>query len=327
MTSKIKIDSIYDSYYQHTLNDNITCIGRGLHSGLKTIMSIMPAEPNTGYVFMRRDVDSNKAEVQARWYNVTDTRLSTTISNNRGTRVSTIEHLLAALHTCGIDNAHIVIDGPEVPIMDGSAATYVSLIKQVGRTQQAAERRAIVITKPVTVEDKDKAAHLVPAIAPRVDMSIDFDMPVIGKQSLSVSINDSVFEKDIAAARTFGFEEQLETLKKIGLAKGGTLQNAVLIKDNKVVNEEGLRFHNEFVRHKILDCIGDLSLAGAHIVGKFIGESSGHQLNNALLRELMLNEDSWEYTTLRDAEQNWSRIVMGDQEFNLDAVYENSNRS
>ena len=326
MKSKIKNDSIYDSYYQHTLKDNITCIGRGLHSGLKTIMSIMPAEPNTGYVFMRRDVDSNKAEVQARWYNVTDTRLSTTISNNQGIRVSTIEHLLAALHSCGVDNAHIVIDGPEVPIMDGSAATYVSLIKQVGRTRQTAERRAIVITKPVTVEDKNKSAHLVPAIAPRVDMTIDFDMSVIGKQSMSVSIDEAIFENDIAAARTFGFDEQIETLKKIGLAKGGSFNNAVLIKDNKIVNKEGLRYHNEFVRHKILDCIGDLSLAGAHIVGKFIGESSGHQLNNILLRELMLNEDSWEYTTLQDAEQNWSRIVMRNQEFNFDAVYENSNR-
>jgi UDP-3-O-[3-hydroxymyristoyl] N-acetylglucosamine deacetylase len=323
MKSEIKIDSIYDSYYQHTLKDNITCIGRGLHSGLKTIMSIMPAEANTGYVFMRRDVDADKAEVQARWYNVTDTRLSTTIANNRGTRVSTIEHLLAALHTCGVDNAHIVIDGPEVPIMDGSAATYVALIKQVGRIQQNAERRAIVITKPVTVTDKNKSAHLVPAIIPSVDMTINFDMPVIGKQSMSVSIEETTFAKDIAAARTFGFDEQLETLKKIGLAKGGTLDNAVLIKDNKVVNKEGLRFKNEFVRHKILDCIGDLSLAGAHIVGKFIGESSGHQLNNALLRELMLNEDSWKYTTLRDAEENWSNIISGNPEYNLNAVYEN----
>jgi len=311
-----------DSYYQHTLRDKIVCVGRGLHCGLKLIMTIMPAEANTGYVFVRRDVDSDKSEVHARWYNVTDTRMSTTIANNRGTRVSTIEHLIAALHTCGIDNAHIVLDAPEVPIMDGSSAPYVSLIEKIGRIKQSEERRAIVITKPVRIKARGKSAELIPSNTLSIDMNINFDNPVIGKQSMSLAIDEQTFSKDIAPARTFGFDEQIETLKKIGLAQGGSLNNAVLVKGNNIINEEGLRFENEFVRHKILDCIGDLALAGAHVIGEFIGNCSGHQLNNALLRELMMNHDSWQYTTLKNARENWSRIILGQPGYELNANLE-----
>jgi UDP-3-O-[3-hydroxymyristoyl] N-acetylglucosamine deacetylase len=288
------------SDYQHTLKDSITIIGRGLHSGLQVIMTLMPAEANSGYVFMRRDVAPLRAEVPAHWNTVVDTRLSTTVANAFGTRVSTIEHLLAALSVCGVQNSRIVLDAPEVPIMDGSAAPFVDLINKVGLQRQTALMQAIIIDKPLVVREHDKHVSLVPADEFSVDMAIDFDDPVIGRQSMDIKINEEVFGQQLASARTFGFQEQLDTLHKLNLAKGGALSNAVLIKDNKVVNEEGLRFKDEFVRHKILDTLGDISLVGASIIGKFIGRRSGHQLNNQLIRTLMINEDCWHYVPLAE---------------------------
>jgi UDP-3-O-[3-hydroxymyristoyl] N-acetylglucosamine deacetylase len=285
----------FSSGYQHTLNDSITVIGRGLHTGLQVIMTLMPAEANSQYVFMRRDVEANRAEVPARWNTVVDTRLSTTVANASGVRVSTIEHLLAALSICGVDNVRIVLDAPEVPIMDGSAAPFVELIKKVGLRRQLKPKQAIVIDQPITVRDQGKYATLMPAKKFSVGMTIDFENSVIGQQSMVTPINERIFHQQLASARTFGFQEQLDTLHKLGLAKGGSLKNAVLIKDNKVVNEEGLRFKNEFVRHKIIDTLGDLSLAGANIIGKFDGHRCGHQLNNQLLRKLMSSPDLWHY--------------------------------
>ena len=288
------------SDYQHTLKDSVTIIGRGLHSGLQVIMTLMPADANSGYVFMRRDVAPPRAEVPARWNTVVDTRLSTTVANASGTRVSTIEHLLAALSVCGVHNARIVLDAPEVPIMDGSAAPFVDLINKVGLQRQAALIQAIIIDKPLTVREHNKHVGLVPADEFSVDMSIDFDDPVIGQQSMEIKVNEASFSQQLAPARTFGFQEQLYTLHKLGLAKGGSLNNAVLIRDNEVINEEGLRFKDEFVRHKILDTLGDISLVGASIIGKFIGRRSGHQLNNQLIRTLMINEDCRHYAPLAD---------------------------
>jgi UDP-3-O-[3-hydroxymyristoyl] N-acetylglucosamine deacetylase len=214
--------------------------------------------------------------------------------------VSTIEHLLAALSICGVQNSRIVLDAPEVPIMDGSAAPFVDLINKVGLQRQTALMQAIIIDKPLVVREHDKHVSLVPADEFSVDMAIDFDDPVIGRQSMDIKINEEVFGQQLASARTFGFQEQLDTLHKLNLAKGGALSNAVLIKDNKVVNEEGLRFKDEFVRHKILDTLGDISLVGASIIGKFIGRRSGHQLNNQLIRTLMINEDCWHYVPLAE---------------------------
>jgi UDP-3-O-[3-hydroxymyristoyl] N-acetylglucosamine deacetylase len=288
------------SDYQHTLKDSITIIGRGLHSGLQVIMTLMPAKANSGYVFMRRDVAPLRAEVPARWNTVVDTRLSTTVANASGTRVSTIEHLLAALSVCGVHNARIVLDAPEVPIMDGSAAPFVDLVKKVGLQRQTALIQALVIDKPLAIREHDKQVSLVPAAEFSVDMSIDFNDPVIGRQSMNIKVNEELFSQQLAPARTFGFQEQLDTLHKLDLAKGGALNNAVLIKNNKVVNEEGLRFKDEFVRHKILDTLGDISLVGASIIGKFIGRRSGHQLNNQLIRTLMINADCWHYAPLAE---------------------------
>jgi len=293
------------SYYQHTLADSFTCVGRGLHTGLKVVMTVMPAEANTGYLFVRRDVHRSKAEIPARWYMVTDTHLSTTISNNMGVRVSTVEHLLAALHSCGVDNATIVLDAPEVPIMDGSAKPFIDIIERLGTVKQTEERRAILVKNKVSVAETGRSSSLEPAPVPWIDIAIDFDSEVIGQQSLSLPITQKVMINEVAGARTFGFEEQVETLKELGFAQGSSLTNAILISDSKVMNREGLRYDDEFVRHKFLDTVGDLALAGGYIIGQFNGNCSGHHLNNLLLRELMTTEQSRMYMTLRQAEAYW----------------------
>lgn len=307
MNNIVKLENI--SFRQQTLANSFTVIGTGLHTGLKVIMSVMPAQPNTGYTFIRKDVPSDRSEIRARWNHVVDTHLSTTLANTLGIRVSTVEHILAALYGCGIDNAHIVLDAPEVPIMDGSAKPFVSIINKIGLVEQDAPRRVILIKKPVYVDDGEKHASLLPSAQPWIEMDIDFDRPIIGKQRISLPFNSQVFTKEIASARTFGFHEQVETLQKLGFARGGSLRNAVLLKDNKVLNEEGLRYKDEFVRHKYLDAIGDLSLMGARFVGKYAGKCSGHSINNALLRELMLNDDCWDYVNLKDIYNNRSDLV------------------
>ena len=302
-------NTINEQYLQHTLRDSFTCVGRGLHTGLRVIMTLMPAEVGSGIVFYRRDVTHNRAEVHARWNTVTDTRMSTTISNNSGTCISTIEHLMAALHSCGIDNARIVIDAPEVPIMDGSAGPFVELIQKIGKTPQDAPRQSIVITKPISIREGEKFAGLEPFRTPYVNIDIHFSQSPIGHQKFSGEINEKQFAQELASARTFGFKDQIATMKKLGLARGGSIRNAVLIDDGKVLNQEGLRYNNEFARHKALDAVGDLSLLGVPIIGKFSGRCSGHKLNNALLHELMLNESCWLYTTQKNAHENWPSII------------------
>ncbi|TVP93523.1 MAG: UDP-3-O-acyl-N-acetylglucosamine deacetylase [Thioalkalivibrio sp.] len=304
------------TYFQHTLARNLTFVGRGLHSGLPVRMTLQPADPDNGIIFIRSDMPLFQSEIAARWYNVTDTRLSTTISSRFGAKVSTIEHLMAALYMCGIDNARIVLNGPEVPIMDGSAEPFVRMIRQTGSLQQNAERRAIVIRHQVRVEEHGKSASFLPGPVPWVDMTIDFDNAAIGHQKLSVPLDRDLLDLDVSAARTFGFQEQIDTLRKLGLAKGGSLQNAVLIGDNGVINPEGLRFEDEFVRHKVLDAVGDLSLAGMTIVGRFMGMCSGHGLNNQLLRQLLAQEDAWFLTTLSGAEKygTWTQGALPNPE-------------
>jgi len=302
-------DSINISHFQHTLKDSFTCVSRGLHTGLKIVMRVTPGEVNSGIVFVRRDIDSRRSEIQANWQNVSDTRLSTTIANKRGIRVSTVEHLMAALYACGIDNARVLVDGPEVPIMDGSAAPFVALINQVGRVKQDAERHAIVIKQSVSVSQGEKFAGLLPSPIPWMELEIDFDASPIGKQTFTAPIYRDAFVNELASARTFGFKEQVNTLHKLGLAQGGSLQNAVLIEDDEIVNEEGLRFDDEFVRHKMVDSIGDLALIGARIIGQFSGVRTGHQLNNALIQKLMANQHAWQYTTVREAQEYWRDIM------------------
>ena len=304
-----KKDELNSAYYQHTLNDSFTCVSRGLHTGLKIVMRVTPAEPNSGIVFVRRDVDSRYSEIEANWRNVSDTRMSTTISNSIGIRVSTIEHLMAALYASGIDNARILLDGPEVPIMDGSAVTFVQFINQVGKCQQDAERHVVIIEQAISVSEGNKSAGFLPSPVPWMDLIIDFESSPIGRQTFSSPITSDAFEEELAPARTFGFKEQINTLHKLGLAQGGSLSNAVLIDDNKIVNEEGLRFHDEFVRHKMVDSIGDIALVGSHIVGQFTSVCSGHKLNNALIQKLMANEHAWRFVTMHEAMQHWKVIL------------------
>ncbi len=279
--------------FQQTLKNTIRCTGIGLHGGQKTYLSLRPAPENTGIVFHRTDL--NGALIPARVENVADTRLCTTLSNADGAQVSTVEHLLAAFASIGVDNAYVDLDGPEVPIMDGSAAPFVFLIQCAGVVTQKLPRRFIRIKKPVVVKREEKLARFEPCDQFRIRFLIDFDHPLLSEQGCELDVTETAFIKEISRARTFGFVKELEMLQSKGLALGGSLDNAIAIGDFRILNEGGLRYENEFVRHKIIDAIGDLYLLGHPIVGHFTGIRSGHDLNNALLRALMANQDAWEF--------------------------------
>lgn len=278
---------------QKTLKNTIRCTGIGLHGGEKTYLSLRPAPANTGIVFHRTDQDG--ALIPAKVDHVVDTSLCTTLSLDGQVRISTVEHLLAAFAGLGVDNAYVDLDGPEVPIMDGSAAPFVFLIQCAGLETQNAPRRWIRIRKPVTMTDGDKSAAFYPDDRFRVRLMIDFDHPLVSRQEVTVEPTETTFIKEISRARTFGFLSDLETLQARGLAQGGSLDNAVVIGDFRILNEGGLRYEDEFVRHKVMDAIGDLYLLGHPIVGRFEGIRSGHALNNQLLRKLRASTDAWEF--------------------------------
>ena len=278
---------------QCTINEPIHYVGIGLHSGHKVSMKLHPAPPNSGIGFVRKDVEADHAFIKASWRNVVDTRLCTVLGNEHGVTISTVEHLLAALRGCGVDNLLIEISSDEVPILDGSSAPLVSLIKKSRVVAQRVPRYGIWIERPIEVRQGERYSILKPSAVPRITVDIDFPNAAIGSQSVTVDLLDDVFETEIASARTFGFANELEQLREQGLALGGSMRNAVLVDDDGVVNPEGLRFADEFVRHKILDCIGDLALADAPIFGHLHSHKPGHRLNNALLRELFAHQDAW----------------------------------
>jgi UDP-3-O-[3-hydroxymyristoyl] N-acetylglucosamine deacetylase len=288
---------------QCTTNEIIHYVGIGLHSGHKVSMTLYPAAPNTGICFLRRDVDPEHMLIRASWKNVVDTRLCTVLGNEHGVTVSTVEHLLAALRSCGIDNLLIEISGDEVPILDGSCAPLVEMINQAGIVSQRLPRFGICIDRPIEVRQGEHYAVLAPCEVPRITVDIEFANSAIGSQYLSVDLTDKSFETEIAPARTFGFADEVEQLREQGLALGGSVRNAVLLDDDRVVNEEGLRFTDEFARHKILDCLGDLALAGAPIFGQLYAHKPGHRLNNALLREMFAHTDSWSKLTYEEINQ------------------------
>lgn len=296
---------------QRTLRSNVRYVGIGLHSGHRVSMRVRPARMNTGIQFIRKDAPVAERLIPARWDNVTDTRQCTVISNEHGVSVRSVEHLMAALYGCGIDNALVEVDGPEVPAMDGSSAPFVALIDRAGAVTQSAPRRAIQLHKPITVCDGDKFALLMPDITPKLTVEIDFANGAVGFQRYSVELNDDTFKRELARARTFGFAEQVGQLREMGLALGGSLQNAIVIEGERVVNQEGLRFQDELVRHKILDCIGDLALAGAPIIGHFFAHKPGHKLNNALVHQLHTDVDAWSYVTFGEIQQRpgWRRLA------------------
>ncbi|AWK87523.1 UDP-3-O-acyl-N-acetylglucosamine deacetylase [Azospirillum thermophilum] len=287
-----------DGLFQQTLMKPVTIIGVGLHSGAKVTLTISPAEANSGITFIRSDLRGAAAVVPARWDHVVDTRLCTVIGNEHGTTIGTIEHLMAALAGCGIDNAIVSVDAIEVPIMDGSSAPFVAAIESAGIHIQQAPRRVIRILAPVAVGDGGKSATFTPDVAPTYSFEIDFDSAAIARQSHAVELDGDVFKDEISRARTFGFLHEVEGLRKMGLARGGSLDNAVVISGDSVMNPDGLRFQDEFVRHKILDAVGDLYLAGAPIIGHFRGFRSGHALNNQLLRALFADRSAWRYDTM-----------------------------
>lgn len=269
---------------QKTLANKVKCSGIGVHSGILVNMLICPAEANHGIVFVRSDLKANN-KIPALFDRVIDTSMCTKIANEYGASVSTIEHLMSALWGAGIDNAIIYVDGAEVPVMDGSSDCFINLIKQSGIVSQSEQRKFIEISKSVKIEMNDKSIVAEPDDSFSVNFIIDFDNQYIQAQSYNFNANDD-FESEIGKARTFGFIKDVEYLKSIGLAKGASLDNAIAIGEDGILNKEGLRYKNEFVRHKILDCIGDLYLAGARIKGKIKAVKSGHQLNNLLLHKI-----------------------------------------
>lgn len=283
---------------QKTLKHDIDCEGIALHSGHLVKMRLCAAAPDSGIRFRRTDVDPSIAEIPANYDNVVDTRLCTMIANEHGIKVSTIEHLMAALAGLEIDNAVVELDAEEVPVMDGSSAPFIDLIEKAGIIEQSLPRKAIRVLRSVSVRDGSKFLKIEPAETPVVNLEIDFECDRIGRQSLSLPITKEAFVEDIADARTFGFLHEVEALREMGLARGGSLENAVVISDNEVLNKEGLRHQDEFVRHKILDCIGDLYLAGAPVLGAVSGSCSGHALNNALLHSLLEDETAWVWETI-----------------------------
>jgi UDP-3-O-[3-hydroxymyristoyl] N-acetylglucosamine deacetylase len=292
------IDARKLSAYQYTLKDAIDCTGIGLHSGARVSMTLRPAEPDRGIVFRRTDIAGGGIEIPARWDSVVDTRLNTTLGDGNGVTIGTVEHIMAALSGAGVDNAIIELNGPEVPIMDGSAAPFIFLIECAGVTEQDAPRRVIEILRPVSVGDRERSAMLSPGNSFSVSFEIDFKGTLIDQQQFFGDFSNGAFRREIARARTFGFEEEVEALQAAGLARGGSLDNAIVVSGKRILNDDGLRFDDEFVRHKVLDSIGDLYLAGGQIIGHFHGFRSGHGLNHDLLRALFANEDAWRVSEL-----------------------------
>ncbi len=287
---------------QRTLKTPVRATGVGLHSGVKVEMTLRPAAPNLGIVFRRMDLDP-PAELTADPYLVTDTRLCSMLESGPA-KVSTVEHLMSALAGLGIDNLLVDLTGPEIPIMDGSSAPFVFLLQSAGIVEQDAPKKYVRIIRPIEVRDGDKWARFVPHNGFKVEFTIDFKHPVFDKSGKTVSIDfaDTAYTKEVSRARTFGFMHEVEYLRNQGLALGGSLDNAIVMDEFRVLNQDGLRYDDEFVKHKVLDAIGDLYLLGHPIIGAFEAYKSGHALNNALLRELLQHQESWEYVSFEHNE-------------------------
>ena len=283
------------SSHQHTLAGPAIFAGVGLHSGQRVRAAILPAPTGSGIVFVRTDRGGDN-RVAARAGAVVQTRLNTVIGNAAGVTVSTIEHLMAALAALAVDNAVIELDGPEVPIMDGSALPFVQMIDHAGRRRQEAPRRYLEVLRPVEVADGDKRARLLPARRFELAFEIAFDSPVIGRQSVDLAVDEDSFRAELADARTFGFLHDVEALRRAGLALGGSLDNAVVVDGDRILNPEGLRRADEFVRHKALDAVGDLYVLGHPVIGRFEGLYAGHAINNAVVRALLGQPDAFRIT-------------------------------
>jgi UDP-3-O-[3-hydroxymyristoyl] N-acetylglucosamine deacetylase len=288
---------------QRTLKNSIRATGVGLHTGEKVTLTLRPAPPNTGVIFHRSDLDP-PVSIAAAAENVGDTRLSTTLVNGN-VRVSTVEHLLSAVAGLGIDNLHVDVSAPEVPIMDGSAGPFVFLLQSAGLKEQNAPKKFIRIKRTVEIHDHDKWVRFDPYEGFKVGFCIDFEHPMFtsGSQRAELDFSSTSFVREVSRARTFGFMRDIEALRANQLALGGSLDNAIVLDDFKILNEDGLRYENELVKHKILDVVGDLYLLGHSLIGAFTGHKSGHALNNQLIRQLKLDQDAWELVTFEDESQ------------------------
>ncbi len=276
-----------------------------MHTGQKVRLALGPAEPDTGICFVRTDL-RHRSVIPARWDHVIDTRLCTVLGNDERDIIGTVEHLMSAFAGLGVDNALVEIDGPEVPIMDGSAEPFVFLIDCAGIVEQARPRRAIRITSPLSVGGEGWRVSLEPAASFVLGMEIEFESRAIARQSLDFALADGGYKEELASARTFGFLHEVEQLRAAGLARGGSLENVVVVDGDSVVNTDGLRFADEFVRHKALDALGDLYLAGAPILGRFQGICSGHTANNRLIRALHAEPQAWCWDILRPGDRWFS---------------------
>lgn len=285
---------------QRTIKNVIRATGVGLHTGDKVYLTLRPAAPDTGIIFRRVDLDE-PVEIYAKAENVCDTQLSTTLCEN-GARVSTVEHLLSAMAGLGIDNAYVDLSAGEVPIMDGSSGPFVFLLQSAGIIEQNKAKRFIRIIKPIIVEEEDKWAKFEPFEGFKVGFTINFNHPVFNgsPQQAEIDFSSTSFVKEVSRARTFGFMSDFEKLRENNLALGASLDNAIGVDDFRVLNEDGLRYQDEFVKHKILDAIGDLYLLGHSLIGAYSGYRSGHGLNNNLLKALIANKDAWEEVTFEE---------------------------
>jgi UDP-3-O-[3-hydroxymyristoyl] N-acetylglucosamine deacetylase len=285
---------------QTTLKDHVTIAGIGVHSGAPANLTLHPAEANTGIVFLRSGAEGRAdRELQANYRSVTATEFATVLGDHNGPAVSTTEHVLAALHGCGVDNAVVEVDGPEVPIMDGSAAPFVAAIDQAGIVVLAEQRRYIQVLKTVRVGKGESHGELRPHLRGlRIETEIEFDHPMIGRQTVAMDVEPDTFRRDLARARTFGFMRDVSKLWSAGYALGASLDNTVVVAEDRVLNAEGIRFPDEFVRHKAVDAIGDLALAGAPIIGAYRSVRGGHKLNHAVLSALMADRSAWAYVEM-----------------------------
>ena len=304
----VRANSCTGSIGQKTLSKPVHCTGIGLHSGAEIVMTLRPAPVDSGIVFSR--VDKGDALLPALYDRVYETTLGTSLGERDGASVGTVEHLMAALWGCEIDNVFVEVDGPEVPAMDGSAAPFVDLIERAGTVEQQGLRQVIKVRRRVEVVDGERRIALIPTENFSVDLSIDFKHRVIACQSSLFDGGPLAFKSEISGARTFGFAKEVEALRAAGLAKGGCLENSIVLgdEDTGIMNEGGLRYENEFARHKVLDCVGDLYLAGRPLVARVEAHRSGHELNNAVLRQLFSSDDNWSLELARADVEDWGEI-------------------
>jgi len=288
--------SVQHDHHERTIVAPAIIAGVGVHTGQRVRLAVRPAAPGTGIVFVRTDITDRDNRIPVSGEAVVDARLNTMIQNTAGTRLSTIEHLMAAFCALGISNAVVEVDGPELPILDGSALQFVQLLDRAGFRRQQAPVRYIEILEPIRVTDGDKSAALLPCDRYEMRFEIDFPTPVIGNQVVDFVVDEATFRSEIMAARTFGFAHEVEALRQAGLARGGSLENAVVIDGDQILNPGGLRMEREFVKHKALDAIGDLYVLGAPLLGRYEGVKAGHAVNNLLVRALLAHPQSWRET-------------------------------